>query len=126
MEPTRGISNLILKMATTKSKMQQFNGKGDFKIWRQWMRVILVQQKVAQVLQGEKNLPSTISEKEKTEMLETAYNTMILYLSDNVLRKCNKEISAASLWLKLDNLYMTKSLTDQIYLKVKLFGFKMQ
>ncbi|PON48823.1 hypothetical protein PanWU01x14_235260 [Parasponia andersonii] len=115
VEPTRRISNLILlKMATTKFEMQQFNVKGDFGIWRQQMRAILIQQKVAQALQGEKNLPSTMSEKEKTQILEMAYSTMILYLSDNVLRKYNKETSAAGLWLKLENLYMTKSLMNRI------------
>ena len=44
----------LSKMATTKFEMQQFNGKGDFDIWGQLMRAILVQQKVTQVLQGEK------------------------------------------------------------------------
>ena len=53
-------------------------------------------------------------ETKKMEMLETAYSTMILYFSDSVLRKCNKETIAASLWLKLESLYMTKSLNNQI------------
>ena len=61
-----------------------------------------------------KNLPSTMIETKKMEMLETAYSTMILYFSDSVLRKCNKETIAASLWLKLESLYMTKSLNNQI------------
>ena len=72
------------------------------------MRAILVQQKVAQALQGEKNLPSTMAETEKTKMLETVYSTIILYLSDSVLRKCNKETIATSLWLKLESLYKSE------------------
>ena len=65
-------------------------------------------------------------ETKKMEMLETAYSTMILYFSDSVLRKCNKETTAIGLWLKLESLYIAKSLTNRIYLKMKLFGFKMQ
>ena len=78
------------------------------------MRAIFVEQKVTQALQGEKNLPSTMIETKKMEMLETTYSTMILYFSDSVLRKCNKETIAAGLWLKLESLYMTKSLTNRI------------
>ena len=78
------------------------------------MRAILVQQKVTQALQGEKNLPSTMIETKKMEMLETTYNTMILYFCDSVLRKCNKETIAAGLWLKWESLYMKKSLNNQI------------
>ena len=80
----------LLKMATTKFEIQQFNDKGDFGIWWQHMRVILVQHKGDQVLQGERNLPSTMIKTQKTKMLKTTYSTMILYLSDSVLRKCNK------------------------------------
>ena len=36
------------------------------------------------------------------------------------------ETTIVGLWLKLGSLYMTKSLMNRIYLKVKLFGFKMQ
>ena len=78
------------------------------------MRAIFVEQKVTQALQGEKNLPSTMIETKKMEMLETTYSTMILYFSDSVLRKCNKETIAAGLWLKLESLYMTKSLNNRI------------
>ena len=50
----------------------------SFDIWGQLMRAILVQQKVTQALQGEKNLPSTMIETKKMEMLETTYSTMIV------------------------------------------------
>ena len=78
------------------------------------MRAILVQQKVTQALQGEKNLPSTMIETKKMEILETTYSIMILHFSDSVLRKCNKETIVAGLWLKLESLYMTKSLINWI------------
>ena len=69
------------------------------------MRVILVQHKVAQVLQGENNLPSTMIKTQKTNILKTTYSTIILYLNDSVLRKCNKETTAVGLWLKFESLY---------------------
>ncbi|TXG72862.1 hypothetical protein EZV62_001441 [Acer yangbiense] len=54
-----------------------------------------------------------------------ALGTIILNLFDNVLREVNEETTAYGVWNKLESLYMTKSLTNKIYLKERLFGFKM-
>ena len=58
-------------------------------------------------------------------MLEMALGTIILNLSDNVLREVNDESTAFDVWKKLEGLYLTKSLTNKIYVKERLFGFKM-
>ncbi|TXG51781.1 hypothetical protein EZV62_024305 [Acer yangbiense] len=42
-----------------------------------------------------------------------------------VLREVNEEKTASDVWKKLESLYLTKSLTNKIYLKERLFGFKM-
>ncbi|KAK0606563.1 hypothetical protein LWI29_000689 [Acer saccharum] len=54
-----------------------------------------------------------------------ALSTIILSLSDNVLREVNDEKTTCNVWKKLESLYLTKSLTNKIYLKERLFGFKM-
>ncbi|TXG48044.1 hypothetical protein EZV62_027338 [Acer yangbiense] len=59
------------------------------------------------------------------DMLEMALGTIILNLSDNVLREVNDETTAFDVWKKLESLYLTKSLTNKIYLKERLFSFKM-
>ena len=43
-------------------------------------------------------------------MLERAHSAIILSLGDKVLREVAKEKSAADVWSKLENLYMTKSI----------------
>ena len=60
-----------------------------------------------------------------SETLKKAKNTMILSLDDQVLRKMSREISASTIWKKLEEIYMLKSLPNRIYLKQKFFGFKM-
>ncbi|KZV33667.1 hypothetical protein F511_34183 [Dorcoceras hygrometricum] len=60
--------------------------KTDFSIWRKRMKVILVHVKVAKALERKQNLPSTIATEEKEEIMERAYSTIILHLSDRVLR----------------------------------------
>lgn len=46
-------------------------------------------------------------------------------LANNVIRQVNKERTALEAWKKLDELYLVKSLSRKISLKVQLFGFKM-
>ncbi|CAM8959845.1 unnamed protein product [Rhodiola kirilowii] len=110
-------------MVSAKVKIEWFDGKTDFGLWRQRMKAILVQIKVAKALTG--TFPEPTTAEEKADALELAYSTLILHLSDKVLREVSKETTAAGVWLKLEQLYMTKTLTNRIYLKRKLFGFKM-
>ena len=65
-----------------------FNGKGDFSIWQQKIKGILVQQKVSKAL--DRKYPETYTAKQKTEADELAYTSIILHLSDSVLRKQNQ------------------------------------
>jgi len=50
-----------------------------------------------------------------------AHSAIQLCLADEILRKVADEDTAACLWLKLKSLYMTKSLTNKLYLKQRLF-----
>lgn len=43
-----------------------------------------------------------------------------------MLRKVAKETTTTGLWLKLDSLYMTKSVTDRLLLKSKLHDLKLE
>ena len=66
-----------------------------------------------------------MSATDKPDLRECAYSLLILNLSDNVLRQVDEEDTAAKVWLKLESLYMTKILSNKIYLKEQLFRFKM-
>ncbi|CAL1390087.1 unnamed protein product [Linum trigynum] len=50
----------------------------------------------------------------------------MLSLSDDVIIEVAAEKTAAGLWLKLESLYMTKSLTNKLHLKQRLFSLRMQ
>ncbi|KAL5559095.1 hypothetical protein UlMin_035306 [Ulmus minor] len=112
-------------MGSTNVELEKFNGKGDFSLWRRKMRAILVQHKCTRALGGEKDLPEKLSQEEKEDMMELTYSTIILNLADNVLRKVDKEDTAAKVWLKLESLYMTKSVLGIAFIKEQLFSFKM-
>ena len=89
------------------------------------MRALLVRQGLKEALGCEMNLSTSLSMKEKKDLLDKAHSVLILSLSDKVLREVSKEKTAAALWLKLENLYMTKSLANRLYLKQRLYTLKM-
>lgn len=74
---------------------------------------------------GLDKLPATWDAAKKEEVLERAFNTLILSLCDKVLRKVIWCTSTAEIWLKLESLYMTKTLSSRLFLKAQFFIFKM-
>nr|GEV66438.1 retrovirus-related Pol polyprotein from transposon TNT 1-94 [Tanacetum cinerariifolium] len=74
--------------------------------------------------------PGTMTDADKTTMLKTdvykkAHSALLLFLDNKVSQEVNKEDSTTGVWLKLETLYMTKSLANKLYLKKKLFTFYM-
>lgn len=53
----------------------------------------------------------------KIEMVDKTMNAIILCLDDKFLRKFFEEKITSEMWVKLDSLYMTKSLTHKLCLK---------
>ncbi|TXG72685.1 hypothetical protein EZV62_001264 [Acer yangbiense] len=82
-------------------------------------------QKSSRPSKVQKKLSDSMNDEQKNDMLEMTLGTIILNLSDNVLREVNDETTACNVWKKLESLYMTKSLTNKIRLKERLFSFKM-
>ena len=66
-----------------------------------------------------------MSEDEKKEFKMKAHSVMQLYLADEVLQEVADKDTAAGLWLKLESLYMTKSLTNKLYLKLLAKGLSL-
>ena len=111
-------------MDMAKYNIEKFTGKNDFALWKMKMRASLVKQGLEEALEGENKLPADLTDKEKKEMMRKAYSDIILCLGDKVLREVTKEKTAAELWLKLESLYMTKTLASRLYLKQRLYGFQ--
>ncbi|KAF7829260.1 putative rhamnogalacturonate lyase B isoform X3 [Senna tora] len=109
-----------------KFEIEKFNGNNDFSLWHVKMRALLVQQGLLKALEGKEALPTELSNQEKDDLLERALSTILLSLADDVLREVADEKSAAGLWLKLETLYMTKSLTNRLYLKQRLYTLRMK
>ncbi|KAH9648844.1 CCHC-type domain-containing protein [Citrus sinensis] len=98
------------------------------------MRAILIQQGLDSALDDD---DESKSKKEKEEgssgsdgNLRTknnkAHSTIILHLSDEVLREVAKEKTASGLWAKLEEIFLKKSLAKRLYIKMKLYTFSIK
>ena len=104
-------------LSATRFEIDKFNGKNDFSLWRVKMRALLVQKGLWKALKGKDALPATLSDEGKEDLLERAHSAILLSLGDEVLREIVDKETAAGLWLKLESRYMTKSLTNRLYMK---------
>ena len=77
-------------------------------------------------LKGKNALLATLSNEEKEDLLEWAHSAIMLSLGDEVLREIVDEETAVGLWLKLESRYMTKSLTNRLYMKQRLYTIRMK
>ena len=89
------------------------------------MQAVLIHQGLGDALKGESSLLATMSEKENKDLIEKAKSTIILCLGDKALREVAREPAAATIWLKLESLYITKSVANRLFLKQQLYSFKM-
>ncbi|GKC55544.1 hypothetical protein Tco_1078289 [Tanacetum coccineum] len=110
-------------MSSTKFDIVKFDETRDFALWKINMKYLLSQYKCESSLLATK--PTRVADTTWHEMLRSAHSVLILCLGDQVLREVNKETTAAGIWIKLETLYMTKSLANCLYLKKKLYAFYM-
>lgn len=95
-----------------------------FPLWQVKMRDLLIQMDLLKALLGHDKLPASWSDEEKETKDLKASSQIRLHLSNDVLEDVLKETSTAALWLKLEQLLMTKSLPNKLHLKQRLFTLK--
>jgi hypothetical protein len=82
-----------------------------------------VQQGMVKTLYGTK--PEGMADIDWKELEVKVVATIRLCLGDDVMYHVMDKESSAAVWLKLESRYMLKSLTNKLYLKQRLYGFKM-
>ncbi|KAL6322910.1 hypothetical protein AAG906_021815 [Vitis piasezkii] len=61
-----------------------------------------------------------VSDEENDELMEKAHSVILLCLGNEVFHEVVEEDTTTKLWLRLESLYMMKSLTNRLYLKKQL------
>ena len=72
-------------MGVSKNKIDKFDGKRDFSMWKKKMCAILVQKKCAKGIGDPLDFPKMMESSDKQEILENAYSLLILNLANKVL-----------------------------------------
>ncbi|XP_073152798.1 uncharacterized protein [Henckelia pumila] len=108
-------------VGSMKFDIEKFTGKNYFSLLRIKMRAILIQQVLVEEHKKKEETSDEI--KNKDEFLEKAHSAIILYLGDRPLQEVAREESVADVWLKLENIYMMKSLANRLYMKQRLYSF---
>ncbi|CAM8929401.1 unnamed protein product [Rhodiola kirilowii] len=111
-------------MAAMNVKIDKFTGRNSFGLWQIKMRALLKQQGLWAPLSRKKKTDA--DDEELNSLEEKAHSTIMLCLADDVITEVADEDTAAGLWLKLESLYMKKSLTNKLLLKQRLFSLRMQ
>ncbi|KAL6187836.1 hypothetical protein ACLB2K_039231 [Fragaria x ananassa] len=104
-------------------KIDKFTGRNSFSLWQIKMRALLKQQGMWAPLVKKSGDPEIA---EMASLEEKAHSTILLCLADDIITEVAEEETAAGLWLKLESLYMTKSLTNKLLLKRRLFSLRMK
>jgi len=87
---------------------------------------LLVQQGLHKTLQGKLVKPASMSNEDWEEMNLKAASTIQLCLVDEVMYNVMDEETATELWSRLETLYITKSLSNKMYLKKQLYGLRIK
>ena len=98
-------------MSALNVKIDKFTGRNSFSLWQIKMRALLKQQGLWAPL--EKKDPG-VDTTEMASLEEKVHATIMLCLADDIITEIADQDTVAGLWLKLESLYMTKSLTNKL------------
>ena len=109
---------------TSKFEVARFDGTGNFGLWQTRVKDLLAQQGISRALNEKK--PAKVDDDKWEEMQAQACATIRLCLTDQIMYHVMDETSPKKIWDKLEEQFMSKTLTRKLYLKQKLYGLKMQ
>ena len=88
------------------------------------MKDLLAQQGISRAFSKKK--PAKVADNKWEEMQAQACATIRLCLSDQIIYHVMDKTSPKEIWDKLEEQFISKTLTQKLYLKQKLYGLKMQ
>jgi hypothetical protein len=110
------------KVQSSKFEVEKFNGKNKFALWKLKMRDLLVQQGLQKALAGKSKKPTSMTDEDWEDLDARSLGIVRLCLAYELLFNIAKETTTTGLWTKLESLYMTKNLSNIIFLKRELYS----
>ncbi|KAK8926344.1 hypothetical protein KSP39_PZI018272 [Platanthera zijinensis] len=107
-----------------KFEVPKYDGRIDFGLWQKRIKAVLVQQGLHKALLG-KEKAKVNDDDEWDELDLKAISTIQLCLADEVMYNVIEAENTVDLWRKLEELYMSRSLTNKLYVKKQLYSLRM-
>ena len=107
-------------MSAIKFDIQKFDGVINFSMWQIRMNVILTQSGLKKALLGRDKKPQDMKEKTWQKMKEKGLTAIQLCLANEVFDEFSTEKTATSLWERLQDHYLKKSV-NRLILNQRLF-----
>ena len=107
-----------------KFEVEKFNGKMNFELWKIKMKDMAMQQGLQKSFLGKSKRLADMSNEEYEDMYLKSLNTIQLCLTDDDLFNIIEEDLETCLWVKLEIMYMTKSLINIIFLERNLYTLR--
>ena len=109
-------------MATVKYDVEKFDGTKSFALWQVRMYAVLISNGLGDAIDGR---DAAMSDADWKKLDKKALAAIQLCLSDATLQEVVGIKTAKGVWDKLAELYLTKSLTNKLRLKLKLYTLRM-
>ncbi|KAG8481139.1 hypothetical protein CXB51_025904 [Gossypium anomalum] len=114
-------------MASLKYEIPLLDRNTRFALWQIKMQAVLAQMDLEDALLGIDKMPSTLTDEEKKRKDRKALTQLHLHLSNEILQDVMKEKTAAALWKRLEQICMSKTLTQQVaYEKQRLYAHRLE
>ena len=123
---SRLIYSMEINASIVKVDAVKFDGTSNFGLWQRRVKDLLVQQGLVKALYGKAKKLETMIDNEWEELNMKVVSTIRLCLADQLMCDVMDDVSTALVQLKLESLYMSKSLTNKLILKQKLYELKME
>ena len=95
----------------------KFDKIGNFELWQRRVKDLLVQQGLVKALYGKSKKLETMIDNKWEELNMKAVSTIRLCLADELMYDVMDDVSTVLVRLKLESLYMSKSVTNKLNLK---------
>jgi gag-polypeptide of LTR copia-type len=104
-----------------KFDIEKYDGKISFALWQVCMAAILFIIGVKDVILGREQLVDAVTDKKWRDMNDKVIFAIQLCLSNSIFQEVISEKTAKGLWEKLKNIFMKKSLTNWLRLKLRFY-----
>ncbi|KAL1199976.1 Retrovirus-related Pol polyprotein from transposon TNT 1-94 [Cardamine amara subsp. amara] len=108
---------------SVKFEVPRFNGTENFSLWQTRVKDMLNKNGMKKALLEKK--PDSIMHDDWEELQKKAGSTICTCLEDEVVHQVIDLVNSKEIWDKLEKMYMSKSPFSKLYVKQRLYLFKM-